>query len=87
MNGSSNQNAGTVILARPVLAVWTEKWERLSGKQILRELVLPADIDTVNPDRKRTIGRGKFVPAPLAALDEKELFVAQFLLQPLRYIA
>ena len=48
--------------------------------------MLPADIATVNPDRKRTIGRGKFVPAPLAALDETELFVAQFLLQPLRYI-
>ena len=49
-------------------------------------LVLPADIATVNPDHKRTIGRGKFVLASLVALDETELFVAQFLLQPLRYI-
>ena len=29
--------------------------------------VLPADIGTVNPDRKRTIGSRKFVPALLAA--------------------
>jgi len=48
--------------------------------------LLPADIATVNPDRKLTIGRGKFVPASLAALDETKLVVAQFLLQPLRYI-
>jgi hypothetical protein len=44
------------------------------------------DIATVNPDRKRTIGRGKFIPAPLSALDETELFVAQLLLELLRYI-
>src|SRR5271168_896279 len=49
-------------------------------------LVPPADIATVDPDGKRTIGSRKFVPAPLAALDETELFVAHFLLQPLRYI-
>ena len=45
-------------------------------------LVPPADIATIDPDGKRTIGSRKFVPAPLAALDETELFVAQFLLQP-----
>src|ERR1700730_69873 len=61
--------------------------ETLAGNHLeLSLLVLPADIATVNPDRKRTIGRGKSVPASLAALDETELFVAQFLLQPLRYI-
>ena len=49
-------------------------------------LVPPADIATIDPDGKRTIGSRKFVPAPLAALDETELFVAHFLLQPLRYI-
>jgi len=49
-------------------------------------LVLPADIATVNPDRKRTIGSRKFVPAALAAFDETELFVAQFPLQPLCHI-
>ena len=46
-------------------------------------LVLPADVATGNPDRKRTIGSGKFVPALQAALNETELFVAQFPLQPL----
>jgi hypothetical protein len=46
-------------------------------------LVLPADIATVNPDRKRTIGSGKFVPD---AFNETELFVTQFPLQALRYI-
>jgi hypothetical protein len=61
--------------------------ETLAGNHLeLSLLVLPADIAPVNPDRKRTIGRGKFVPASLAALDETKLFVAQFLLQPLRYI-
>jgi hypothetical protein len=54
--------------------------ETLAGNHLqLSLLVLPADIATVNPDRKRTIGRGKFVPASLAALDETELFVAQTL--------
>ena len=45
--------------------------------------MLPADIATVNPDRKRTIGSGKFVPD---AFNETELFVTQFPLQALRYI-
>jgi hypothetical protein len=55
--------------------------ETLAGNHLeLSLLVLPADIATVNPDRKRTIRRGKFVPDSLAALDKTELFVAQFLL-------
>src|SRR6202049_3314874 len=44
-------------------------------------LVPPADIATIDPDGKRTIGSRKFVPTSLAALDETELFVAQFPLQ------
>jgi hypothetical protein len=48
--------------------------------------VLPADIATVNPDRKRTVESRKFVPAALAAFDETALFVAQFPLQPLCHI-
>src|SRR6202011_4239096 len=46
-------------------------------------LVLRADIATVNPNRKRTIGSRKFVPALLAAINKTKLFVAQFPLQPL----
>jgi hypothetical protein len=49
-------------------------------------LVLPADIATIDVDRKWTIGSRNFVPAPLAAFDETELFVAQFPLQPLCHI-
>ncbi len=41
--------------------------------EYIRLELLPADIAAVNPDRKRTIGRGKFVPASLAALDETKL--------------
>jgi hypothetical protein len=59
----------------------------LAGNHLgLSFLVPPADIDTVDPDGKRTIGSRKFVPAPLAAFDEIELFVAHYLLQLLRYI-
>ena len=46
----------------------------------------PADIATVDADRKRTIWSRKYVPAPLATFDETELFVAQFPLQPLCHI-
>jgi hypothetical protein len=54
--------------------------ETFAGNHLeLSLLSLPADIATVNPDRQRTIGRGKIFPASLAALDETELFVAQFL--------
>src|SRR6266404_9638102 len=61
--------------------------ETLAGNHLeLSLLASPADIATVDPDGKRTIGSRKFVPAPLAALDETQLFVAHFLLQPLRYI-
>src|SRR6202030_2327705 len=61
--------------------------DALAGNHLeMSLLVPPADIATIDPDGKRTIGSRKFVPAPLAALDDTELFVAHFLLQPLRYI-
>jgi hypothetical protein len=61
--------------------------DALAGNHLeLSLLVPPADIATVDSHGKRPIGSRKFVPAPLAALDETELFLAHFLLQPLRYI-
>src|SRR5258708_3072371 len=58
--------------------------ETLAGNHLeLSLLMLPADIPTVNPDRKGTIGSRKFDPALLAALDKTKSFVAQFPLQPL----
>src|SRR5208282_5810521 len=61
--------------------------DALAGNHLeMSFLVPPADVATIDPDGERTIGSRQFVPAPLAALDETELFVAHFLLQPLRYI-